>query len=82
MADIPANPKLYNLIVSQAKMKYDTYPSPGASHWVHKTYIERGGKFVHSQKELKREPGRKAMHGKDDSDDKKVPPRREHHRRS
>lgn len=42
---VPANETLYALVVSQAKMKYRIYPSPGASHWVHRRYVELGGKF-------------------------------------
>lgn len=42
----PANPKLYAIIVAQAKAKYSSYPNPGASHWVHKTYVNHGGQFV------------------------------------
>lgn len=46
MAEKPANEKLYSMVVNQAKAKYQTYPSPGASHWVHKRYLELGGRFV------------------------------------
>lgn len=46
MAETPANQKLYAMVVTQAKQKYRVYPSPGASHWVHKRYLELGGKFV------------------------------------
>lgn len=46
MADVPSNEKLYGMVVNQAKQKYRIYPSPGASHWVHKRYLELGGKFV------------------------------------
>jgi hypothetical protein len=46
MAEAPANQKLYAMVVMQAKAKYRVYPSPGASHWVHKRYLELGGKFV------------------------------------
>jgi hypothetical protein len=45
MADVPTNEKLYAMVVMQAKAKYRIYPSPGASHWVHKRYLELGGKF-------------------------------------
>ena len=45
MADVPTNQRLYAMVVMQAKAKYRTYPSPGASHWVHKRYLELGGKF-------------------------------------
>ena len=45
MADVPINEKLYAMVVGQAKARYRVYPSPGASHWVHKRYLELGGKF-------------------------------------
>jgi hypothetical protein len=48
MADVPTNEKLYALVVMQAKAKYRIYPSPGASHWVHRRYLELGGKFQDS----------------------------------
>jgi hypothetical protein len=46
MAETPSNQKLYAMVVMQAKAKYRIYPSPGASHWVHKRYLELGGKFI------------------------------------
>jgi hypothetical protein len=49
MADVPTNEKLYAMVVMQAKARYRVYPSPGASHWVHKRYLELGGKFEDSQ---------------------------------
>lgn len=42
----PANEKLWRMVIAQARAKFQTYPSPAASHWVHKTYIEHGGKFI------------------------------------
>ena len=48
MADVPTNEKLYAMVVMQAKARYRVYPSPGASHWVHKRYLELGGKFEDS----------------------------------
>lgn len=45
MADVPVNEKLYAMVVNQAKAKYRIYPSPGASHWVHRRYLELGGRF-------------------------------------
>jgi hypothetical protein len=51
MANIAVNQKLYAMVVTQAKQKYRIYPSPGASHWVHKRYLELGGKFIDSEKE-------------------------------
>lgn len=44
-AEVPLNEKLYAMVVGQAKAKYRVYPSPGASHWVHRRYLELGGKF-------------------------------------
>jgi hypothetical protein len=46
MASKPANPKMWAMIVAQARAKYSNYPNPGASHWVHKTYVEHGGRFI------------------------------------
>ena len=45
MSQVPNNQRLYAMVVFQAKQKYRVYPSPGASHWVHKRYLELGGKF-------------------------------------
>jgi len=43
---LPANPKLWNMYVAQAKAKFRVYPSPAAAHWVHAHYAQVGGKFV------------------------------------
>jgi len=51
MADTPSNQHLYAMVVNQAKQKYRVYPSPGASHWVHKRYLELGGRFVDQAEE-------------------------------
>ena len=51
MASKPANPKLYAMVVAQAKAKYSNYPNPGASHWVHERYIQSGGKFIDTTEE-------------------------------
>ena len=55
MANVPTNPKLYELIVFQAKARFKTYPSPSASHWVHEEYIKKGGQFADSTVESKRQ---------------------------
>jgi hypothetical protein len=55
MAQVPLNEKLYAMVVTQAKAKYRIYPSPGASHWVHRRYLELGGKFEDSEKLAERE---------------------------
>lgn len=48
MAQKPANEKLWNMVIAQAKAKYSTYPNPAASHWVHERYVQSGGKFIDS----------------------------------
>lgn len=48
----PANPRLWNLIVLQAKQRFSKYPSPAAAHWVHSHYVMMGGKFVGSKREV------------------------------
>jgi hypothetical protein len=48
----PANPKLYNMVVAQARSKFTTYPSPAAAHWVHTRYAQMGGQYVKSKKEV------------------------------
>lgn len=55
MADVPVNEKLYAMVVMQAKAKYRIYPSPGASHWVHRRYMELGGKFEDTAEKAKRD---------------------------
>ena len=54
MASKPANPKMWAMIIAQAKAKYSNYPNPGASHWVHKTYVEHGGRFIETTEAVRR----------------------------
>lgn len=54
MADRPINEKLWAMVISQARLKYHPYPSPGASAWVHKRYEELGGKFEKTSGDTKR----------------------------
>jgi hypothetical protein len=61
MADVPTNEKLWTMVVFQAKMKYKTYPSPGASHWVHQRYLELGGKFEEASEHTRRKEVLKEM---------------------
>jgi hypothetical protein len=49
---LPANPRLWNMYVAQAKAKFRVYPSPAAAHWVHSRYAQMGGKFVTSKKDI------------------------------
>lgn len=55
MASKPANEKLWNMIVAQAKAKYSNYPNPGASHWVHERYVQSGGRFIDTTEETRRQ---------------------------
>jgi len=48
----PANPRLWNMITVQAKTRFAKYPSPAAAHWVHTKYLQMGGTFVDSKKEI------------------------------
>ena len=41
----PTNTALYNSIKSQAKAKFDVYPSAYASAWIVRTYKKRGGTY-------------------------------------
>jgi hypothetical protein len=43
---VPTNERLWKMIILQAKMRFRTYPSPGASHWVHVQYVKHGGQFA------------------------------------
>lgn len=52
---IPSNQRLWDLLVARAKHRFNTYPSPAASHWVHQEYVKAGGQFAKSRKEMKRE---------------------------
>lgn len=54
MAQIPANTKMWDMLIAQAKTKFDKWPSPTASNWVHSKYVQLGGKFVESTRELNR----------------------------
>ncbi|CAB4175303.1 hypothetical protein UFOVP965_142 [uncultured Caudovirales phage] len=49
---LPANPKQWNMLTAQARSKFRTYPSPAAAHWVHSHYVQLGGRFVDSKKEI------------------------------
>lgn len=49
MSDTPANQRLWNSLVMQAKSKFKTWPSIPASTWVRKQYVSHGGRFVDSK---------------------------------
>ena len=41
----PTNQKLYAQIKSEAKAKFDRYPSAYSSSWIVQQYKKRGGKY-------------------------------------
>ncbi len=55
----PLNQRLWGMLTIQARAKFVKYPSPTASAWVHKKYVQMGGRFsdtaaeAHKQKVLK-----------------------------
>lgn len=68
---IAANPRLYNMVVAQAKSRFAKYPSPAAAHWVHTQYAMKGGKYVNSKKDI--DPrNRDYVEEKKEKDKKKV----------
>jgi|TARA_A100000171_G_scaffold42781_1_gene44385 hypothetical protein len=42
----PSNPALYSRVKSEAKRKFDVYPSAYANAWLVKTYKKRGGTYA------------------------------------
>lgn len=43
---VPADQKLWNMLVLRAKAKFPKWPSLPASKWVHQEYVKHGGRFV------------------------------------
>ena len=48
---LPANPKLWNMITTQALTKFSKN-SPARSNWIHSKYLQMGGRFVNSKSEI------------------------------
>ena len=48
---IPANPRLYNLVRTQAQTRFSK-ESPAQAHWIHSHYVQMGGKYVDSKKKI------------------------------
>ena len=72
---VPANPRLYNMITTQAKTRFAKYPSPAAAHWVHTKYLQMGGKFVGSKKDVDprfRDYAKEAMDKKEKAQKEKI----------
>lgn len=43
--NVPVDRALYARVKSEAKKKFDVYPSAYANAWLVKTYKKRGGKY-------------------------------------
>lgn len=43
--NVPTNPQLYSRVKSEAKRKFDKFPSAYASSWIVRTYKKRGGGY-------------------------------------
>lgn len=72
---IPANPRLWNMITTQAKVRFAKYPSPAAAHWVHSKYVQMGGQFVQSEKDVDprmRDTAQEELDKKEEAQKKKV----------
>jgi hypothetical protein len=48
---VPANPRLYNMIRTQADTRFQK-ESPAKAHWMHSRYLQMGGRFVGSEKQV------------------------------
>lgn len=48
---IPANPKLWNMVTAQAGAKFSKN-SPARGHWIHAKYNQMGGQYVKSKKDI------------------------------
>ena len=71
----PANPRLWNMLVVQARAKYRKWPSLPASKWVHTQYVNHGGRFINAEDEkrvaaAREQVARKKKIVKDKKDDK------------
>jgi len=58
---VPSNPKLWQMLVLQAKAKFPKYPSLPASKWIHQEYVKKGGQFVSEAKAHEKEHVSKQM---------------------
>ena len=48
---VPANPKLWNMVTIQAGTRFSKN-SPAKAHWIHAKYGQMGGQFVKSKREV------------------------------
>lgn len=57
----PLNERLWKMLTIQARAKFVKYPSPTASSWVHKKYVQMGGKFADTAAEAHKNKVQKAQ---------------------
>ena len=72
MADVPANQKLWNMLVLQAKAKFAKWPSLPASRWVHEQYVDKGGRFISEGQAAKMEKSKAARGAAEHADRKET----------
>jgi len=71
---VPANPKLWNMVKAQSKTRFSKN-SPASAHWIHAKYQQMGGNFVKSKKEVDprlRDYTQEAMDKKEEDQKKKI----------
>ena len=54
--NVPTNPQLYSRVKSEAKQKFDRWPSAYGSAWLVKTYKSRGGGYRKAQNGMEMNP--------------------------
>jgi hypothetical protein len=71
---VPANPKLWNMVKAQSKTRFSKN-SPASAHWIHAKYQQMGGNFVKSKKEVDprlRDYTQEAIDKKEEDQKKKI----------
>jgi len=56
----PTNPALWSRVKSQARSKFDVYPSAYANAWAAKQYKAKGGKWTGGNNKVARKTTRRA----------------------
>jgi len=63
--------KLWNMLIVQAKAKFNTWPSLPASKWVHQQYVQKGGQFISGEAAARVKRATKPKSKSDKEDPKK-----------
>jgi hypothetical protein len=69
---VPANPKLWNMVTVQAGTRFSKN-SPAKAHWIHAKYGQLGGQFVKSKRDVDprfRDYAQEAMDKKEEENSK------------